>query len=1327
VKRWIIWLSAAAAFLIVLAVSAVWIAQSDWFRERVRVRLISEAETATGGKVEIGSFGFDWRTLTARIDRLVIHGSEPSGAAPLLAVDSASVTLRVVSLFRRDFSIDRLVLEHPNAHLIVQPDGRTNLPPPRLRSDKGISSEILDLKIGAFDLREGMFLAESSGEPPRITPWSASGRGLAARISYEPAAARYSGAVSMAPLRVMTVDLEISAQAVMERNRLLISQALLKTAQSEATISNAAITDFAHPVYTLNYSAHISIPEIAALVKYSGKPSGFAELSGDGRFVTTADYRFAGSARVSGLQIDRLRGVDAAAALAVTPEKVEFNEVRIGLLGGRISGSGEIRDLKTYVAQGRADHFDLRQVAALVTDRSLSYDGYISGPFEVEGRIGSKRPDGSAQLDVSPAGSGPGARGHVVVRYAAAKNEIELGASWVELPHSRVDVSGNPGGKLTIRAVSHDVSDFAPAIDSILASVKPAQKRPDLRFKSLAFDGTAESLFGNPKATGHLTAEDLSYEGNAIQSFAGDITASSSGFSAANASIAYEDFRARGSGSIQLTDWKPEPASAISGNFEVQNADVGKLLVLAGHKEIPITGTLGGKAQISGTLGDPVAKGDVEIARGTAYEQPFDSFSGSVQSPLKSTQTFTGLLVSGAKRINVSARYEHAAKQFPAGALSFNATSNTMALAQIAMVHAREPDIHGFGKVHADGDIRLTLNAKNEMQFSLMSLNADASANGVEVAGRSLGDARFVAQTENSVMRARFDSNAANAAIRGEGSVRLEGEYPFEAKITFSKAGLGNLAALVLSPDDAGNLSFDGEAEGSVAVSGPALQPERIAATVDVTHLDIHPAPGTDIARALSDFAITNSGPVRASVANSQLRIDSARFTAPQTDLRVEGTVGLTQQMPFNLRAEGTVNLAIARSFNKDFSSSGALALNATLRGDRNAPDLSGRATIQNAELHYADFTNGLANASGEIVFSGSRATIQSFHAESGGGKIEATGFVSLTAGTLNFRVEAKAQQVRVRYPEGVSSISDAAITAAGSSQRSEIDGVITIHRVSINPRSDAANILASAAQPIKTPVVRTGILSNMNLNIRVETAPDVAVQTSVAQSLEANANLTLRGTLTNPALLGRINVTQGELNFFGNKYSISQGTISFFNPARIDPILNVDFQTKARGVDVIITVSGPMDKLNVTYRSDPPLQFGDIVSLLATGRAPSDPTLAVRDTGRTQSYQQLGATALLGQAIASPVSGRLQRFFGVSRLKIDPQLTGITGSPEARLTVEQQITPEILFTYITDVSSTSTQLIRVEWSLNPRWSAILVREENGYVGLNFAYRKRFK
>ena len=82
---------------------------------------------------------------------------------------------------------------------------------------------------------------------------------------------------------------------------------------------------------------------------------------------------------------------------------------------------------------------------------------------------------------------------------------------------------------------------------------------------------------------------------------------------------------------------------------------------------------------------------------------------------------------------------------------------------------------------------------------------------------------------------------------------------------------------------------------------------------------------------------------------------------------------------------------------------------------------------------------------------------------------------------------------------------------------------------------------------------------------------------------------------------------------------------------------------------------------------------------------------------------------------------------FRSSKIKIDPQLTGITGSPEARLTIEQQVTPDLLFTYINDVSSTSTQLIRVEWDFNRQWAAILTREENGYVGVDFAYKKRFK
>ncbi len=261
--------------------------------------------------------------------------------------------------------------------------------------------------------------------------------------------------------------------------------------------------------------------------------------------------------------------------------------------------------------------------------------------------------------------------------------------------------------------------------------------------------------------------------------------------------------------------------------------------------------------------------------------------------------------------------------------------------------------------------------------------------------------------------------------------------------------------------------------------------------------------------------------------------------------------------------------------------------------------------------------------------------------AESGGGKVEVTGFGTLTGGAAAFRVEARTRGVRVRYPEGVSSTSDADLTLAGTPQRSEASGTVTVRRISINPKSDVSTILAGAAQPMRTAAASEGFLENMNLDVQIETAPDVAFETSVAQSLEADANLRLRGTAASPAVLGRINITQGEIfAFFGNKYTINQGSVSFFNPAKIDPILNIDLQTKARGVEVTLTVSGPINKLNVSYRSDPPLQFFLILwRCLPLDEARSDPTLAVRDTGQSQNLQQLGASALIGQAISK--SGR--------------------------------------------------------------------------------------
>ena len=169
---------------------------------------------------------------------------------------------------------------------------------------------------------------------------------------------------------------------------------------------------------------------------------------------------------------------------------------------------------------------------------------------------------------------------------------------------------------------------------------------------------------------------------------------------------------------------------------------------------------------------------------------------------------------------------------------------------------------------------------------------------------------------------------------------------------------------------------------------------------------------------------------------------------------------------------------------------------------------------------------------------------------------------------------------------------------------------------------------------------------------------------------------------------------------------------------------MNISLQTIVQGVSVVIGVSGPMDDLKLSYRSDPPLTFEQIVELLATNTTPSNPVIAAQQPPVAQeSLNQMGESALLGQAVADPLASRLQRVFGLTELKIDPSFSGSNGQPGARVTLRQKITSNITFTYITDVSQTNGQILRVDWDLTPKLSAVGLRDFNGNVSVQMVYK----
>ena len=519
----------------------------------------------------------------------------------------------------------------------------------------------------------------------------------------------------------------------------------------------------------------------------------------------------------------------------------------------------------------------------------------------------------------------------------------------------------------------------------------------------------------------------------------------------------------------------------------------------------------------------------------------------------------------------------------------------------------------------------------------------------------------------------------------------------------------------------------DGFLEATAAFSVPLAKPDAFQADLKIQTVQIN-APESQALRLgvpASDVVLRNAQPISISVSAKEAQIKEAHFSARNTDLEVSGTVPFDLRRNADLAVKGNINLAILQLLNPDLLAKGNAEVAATIRGSVRDPQLNGRMTLNGASLYLADVPSGIDSANGVILFDRNRATIGSLTAETGGGTVSLKGFVEF-GGTLIYRLQADVRQERVRYPADVSTTANGQLLLNGTPEISTLSGLLTLNRASVTAGADFARIIASTVTPSSGGGSDNEYLRGLRFDVRIVSSPTFEFETSLTRNVQASVDLRLRGTLDRPTLLGDIEVNSGEIQLFGNRYTVNRGDIRFLNPVKIEPTLDVNMETRTRGITVNVSLSGSPQKLNINYSSDPPLQSREIIALLAVGRAPTA-TTRVTDNAGSGSSDFGAAGGLLGQAVSEQLNNRLQRFFGASRVKIDPTLTGVENLPEARLTLEQQVSRDITLTYITNLNRTTEQVVQVQWDLSQQWSAVAVRNSNGLFGVDILYRCRFK
>jgi translocation and assembly module TamB len=153
-KRRLLQILAIMALVILIVAGGLFVfLNSPAFEQQARRLIIREIENRTGAKATLGDFDWSFWNQHFRLTDLTIRGLEPPGAAPLAHFPQIDIGVNLRTLFQRKINLYQLGILQPEFHVLVNPDGTTNLPtPPRREPRRDFRFEI---SIDNFRISEG--------------------------------------------------------------------------------------------------------------------------------------------------------------------------------------------------------------------------------------------------------------------------------------------------------------------------------------------------------------------------------------------------------------------------------------------------------------------------------------------------------------------------------------------------------------------------------------------------------------------------------------------------------------------------------------------------------------------------------------------------------------------------------------------------------------------------------------------------------------------------------------------------------------------------------------------------------------------------------------------------------------------------------------------------------------------------------------------------------------------------------------------------------------------------------------------------------------------
>ena len=1326
-KRVLLWAGIVIVVLIVVAVVGVYLAlRSGPVHNYVRNVAQKKASEALNSPIQIRDYVLHPLRGTLDLYGVAVQGSAvppkvnaQSAGAPLLQVQRMHLALSVHDLLHGKVSPTDIIVDSPVVYFYINADGQTNLPNFQSSNSKS-NANLFDMAIRHMAINNGQVYVND-----RKNTLDADLHDLSFGSNYDTGnGGEYSGtlAYSNGHLKYDTyepIPHELTAHFNATRAGLTLSNVKLTSGQSQVLL-NADVSDYSNPKLHAKYVIILALNQIRGEMHEASIPGGVVLVNGTADYASVAGQAPLENAALQGSIHSRLlqvrtpslntdiRNVDGSFALA--HGNVDVHDLVADLLGGKLRANASVRNI-TGEQQGRVvaalrgvSLADLKRVAnsaglkPVVITGGLSASAIADWTGAVKNMVVRADATAAGRLSSTQSSNAMPLNAEVHANYNGKTQEVALKNSFVRLPQTSLEANGTVSTRsaLQFNLESNDLHEL-----ETVAAMFSAPSQPLGLHGQAAFNGSVRGTTSAPEIAGQLNAKNVQVRGSSFRVLRTNVQASPSQVSLQNGDLEIGSQQGKVTFNVQsgLHDWTHTPSSPFNVTLNASQVSLAEL-AKAGNVTTPITGTMNANVAAHGTQLNPIGQGEASLRNANISGEPIKSAQVKFQGT--GDQVHANLLVA-IDAGNATGQVTYYPKREGYDAL-IQATN--IQLAKIQTLKQRNMDISGTLNLTASG--KGTINdPQGTASLTIPQLN---------IQKQQIRDIRFNGNVANHEATFTLASQVVSTPLQAQGKIALVGDYNSDIRLDTPVIPLQPLLA-AYAPAQASQIA--GQTEIHATLRGPLKNQKLLEAHLNVPTLAVTyktPATATTQPATLQISAVT---PIRADYTDGVLSLQPGEIKGTDTDVRYQGRLPLNSNAESTIKVEGGIDLAIAEIFDPGLSSGGKLVFDINAEGYRSQPNVAGQIRIVNASFSTPDAPLGLSNGNGVLTLRRDRLDITQFTGNVGGGVVSASGGVSYQP-KIQYAIGVKGNDLRLLYPASVRTDLGLNLAMTGDSNAAVVNGQVNINQIYFTPDFDLTSFMTQFGG-VASPPPTQSFADNVRLNVAVRSTSELnAVSPTV--SIQGAANLRVVGTASDPVIVGRANLSGGDVVVLGNRYVVQGGTIAFVNTTETEPVVNLQVGTTIKQYNISMRFRGPMDRIHTTYTSDPALPSADIIHLIAFGN-----TEEAANAAPSQSTT-LGAESLIASQVSSQVTSRVQKALGVSQISLDPQLGATTGNQQqgARLTVRQRVTSKMYVTFSTDVTTTQFSAVQLQYRLNRKWSVSGVRDENGGFGVDGRYHKDF-